>query len=121
VGHAAVFPINGRKCEMLVVVWPEFQNIGIGTELSRGCVEIAAEIGFEQMWLPVDSTNLRARHIYAKCGFEYCSTKLARELEMTCDLGRYRADEKKTGVPFEALGSPIFSFDEDLAVSLMSE
>jgi RimJ/RimL family protein N-acetyltransferase len=121
VGHAAVFPINERRCEMLVVVWPDYQNIGIGTELSRGCVEIAMELGFEQMWLPVESTNLRARHIYAKCGFEYCSSKLARELEMTCELNRYRPDNLPTGVPIEALGLSSLAFDENLAVSLMSE
>jgi RimJ/RimL family protein N-acetyltransferase len=86
VGHTALFPIDQRKCEMLVVVWPGFQNIGIGTELTRTCVEIASELGFERIWLPVDATNVRARHVYMKCGFEYVSGKLARELDMVCDL-----------------------------------
>jgi RimJ/RimL family protein N-acetyltransferase len=89
VGHTALFPINDRKCEMLVVVWPQFQNIGVGTELTRCCVQIAGKLGFEKIWLPVDSTNLRARHIYAKCGFEYVSPKQSRELDMVCDLSRH--------------------------------
>lgn len=95
VGHTAVFPINQRKCEMLVVVWPRFQNIGIGSELTRCCVHTAAGLGFEKLWLPVDSTNLRARHIYAKCGFQYASHTQSRELDMVCDLSRYRVDRNK--------------------------
>lgn len=90
VGHTALFPINRRKCEMLVVVWPWFQNIGIGTELTRCCVQTAARLGLEKLWLPVDSTNLRARHIYLKCGFQYASTAQLRELDMVCDLDAVR-------------------------------
>jgi RimJ/RimL family protein N-acetyltransferase len=90
VGHTALFPIDQRKCEMLVVVWPGFQGIGIGTELTKASVELGVELGFERIWLPVDATNLRARHVYAKCGFEYASGKLARELDMVCDLGDRR-------------------------------
>jgi RimJ/RimL family protein N-acetyltransferase len=94
VGHTAMFPINDRKCELLVVVWPRFQNIGVGTQLTSACVQMACELGFDKMWLPVDSTNQRARHIYVKCGFEYASNKQSRELDMVCDLTRRRADRK---------------------------
>ena len=73
VGHAALFPVNDKKCEMLVVVCPGFQNFGIGTELVRSCIDLAEELGFERIWLPVDATNVRARHVYRKCGFEYVS------------------------------------------------
>ncbi len=86
IGHAALFPVNAQKCELLVVVCPGFQNVGIGTELVRSCVDLAAELGFEQIWLPVDSTNVRARHVYRKCGFEYVSGKQGRELDMICDV-----------------------------------
>ena len=55
---------------MLVVVCPGFQNLGIGTELVRSCIEVADELGFQRIWLPVDATNVRARHVYRKCGFE---------------------------------------------------
>jgi RimJ/RimL family protein N-acetyltransferase len=95
VGHTALFPIDDVRCEMLVVVWPPFQNIGIGFELTRGCVQMACELGYRQMWLPVEATNLRARHIYSKCGFEYRSSKPASELDMVCDLIRYRAIHEK--------------------------
>jgi len=90
VGHTALFPIDDAVCEMLVVVSPGCQNTGIGTELVRCSTQLAYEIGFERMWLPVESTNVRARHVYKKCGFDYLPGKQARELEMALDLKRYR-------------------------------
>ncbi len=86
IGHTGLFPINPRKCEMLVVVCPDYQNLGIGTQLVRSCIELAGELGFERIWLPVDATNVRARHIYRKCGFEYVSKNQGRELDMVCNL-----------------------------------
>jgi GNAT superfamily N-acetyltransferase len=120
VGHTALFPIDDCTSEMLVVVWPQFQNIGIGTALTQGCVQMGCELGFEQMWLPVDATNLRARHIYAKCGFEYRSPKQSRELDMVCDLSRQRANRKKAGISMEALGIPSAHFDLSPALMPMS-
>jgi RimJ/RimL family protein N-acetyltransferase len=88
VGHAAIFPVNRQKCEMLVVVCPGCQNAGIGTELVRSCVASAAELGFERIWLPVDATNVRARRVYEKCGFAYVPGRPGRELDMACELQR---------------------------------
>jgi GNAT superfamily N-acetyltransferase len=88
VGHTALFPINRQKCEMLVVVCPGSQNVGIGTELVRTCIDLAYELGYRRIWLPVDATNARARHVYKKCGFEYASNKLGHELDMSCDVAR---------------------------------
>ncbi len=88
VGHVAIFPVNPRKCELLVVVDPAFQNHGIGTELVHSAAELADERGFSQVWLPVDAINSRARRVYEKCGFEYTSSRLARELDMSLDLTR---------------------------------
>ena len=113
VGHAALFPVNDKKCEMLVVVCPGFQNLGIGTELVRSCIDLAAELGFERIWLPVDATNVRARHVYRKCGFEYVSNKQGRELDMTCDVrsARSTAIHDLHG-PAPHVPAPCFSFPE---------
>jgi GNAT superfamily N-acetyltransferase len=117
-GHTAIFPVNPRKCEMLVVVCPGFQNLGIGTELVRSCIDLAEELGFEQIWLPVDATNVRARHVYRKCGFEYVSNKLGRELDMTCDVRQCRSrpavDAK---IAFPAVPAPCFHFSNELQSS----
>ena len=89
VGHTALFPINRRKCELLVVVCPGFQNLGLGTELVRSCIDLADELGYERIWLPVDATNVRARHVYRKCGFEYVSNAPGRELDMACEVKQH--------------------------------
>lgn len=86
VGHVALFPIDRNRCELLVVVSPEFQNVGLGTELTRTCIDAAAQLGFRRVWLPVDAANVRARRVYEKCGFEYISRGLSRELDMAHDL-----------------------------------
>ena len=49
VGHTALFPVNRQKCEMLVVVCPGFQNVGIGTELVRTCIDLADELGLPEL------------------------------------------------------------------------
>jgi len=90
VGHNVLFPINERVCEMLVVVSPQFQNIGIGTELVRCSIQLSHELGFEKIQLSVESTNVRARHVYKKCGFEYLSKERGSEVDMAIDLKRYR-------------------------------
>jgi CBS domain-containing protein/GNAT superfamily N-acetyltransferase len=90
VGHTALFPINDRVCEMLVVVTPPFQNTGIGTELTRCCIQLSQEIGFEKIRLSVDVTNVRARHVYKKCGFDYLCYQPVGEVEMALDLRQYR-------------------------------
>jgi len=109
VGHTALFPINREKCEMLVVVCPGFQNVGIGTELVRTCIDLADELGFRRIWLPVDATNARARHVYRKCGFEYVSNRQGREMDMACEVRRWRT--ASTIVPHSA--APCFPLDLD--------
>ncbi|MGA2059164.1 MAG: GNAT family N-acetyltransferase [Thermoguttaceae bacterium] len=89
VGHAALFPMDNEVCEMFVVVSPPFQNTGIGTQLTRCSVQLAYEIGFDRIWLPVECTNVRARHVYKKCGFENLPGRDLRELDMSLDLKRY--------------------------------
>lgn len=94
VGHTALFPIDNESCENLVVVRPSFQNTGIGTELTRCCVHLAHEIGFETIRLSVEARNVRARHVYKKCGFAYLDRRREGEgegeVEMELDLKRYR-------------------------------
>lgn len=69
VGHAGLFAMDGETTEMLVVVAPSFQNIGIGTQLVRCSAFAARELGFGRIWLSVNRSNFRARHVYEKCGF----------------------------------------------------
>jgi CBS domain-containing protein/RimJ/RimL family protein N-acetyltransferase len=97
VGHVALFDMDNQRCELLVVVAPQSQNSGIGTQLTRHAVQLAYEIGFDRVWLPVEATNVRARHVYKKCGFEYLRRRDVRELEMAVNLKRYH-DVTSAGV-----------------------
>lgn len=110
VGHVGLFPIPPHKCEMLIAVSPGFQNLGIGTELVRVAIDLAAELGFQRLWLPVDSANVRARHVYEKCGFTYASSTLQREVDMTCDvLKNRRPPETTTSAPERSpIAAPCF-------------
>ena len=90
VGHTALFPMQNNMIEMIIVVTPQFQYRGIGTQLTQNCIQLAYEAGYEKVWLSVEMNNYVARHIYLKCGFEYINYGLEDELDMTFDLQRYR-------------------------------
>jgi len=91
VGHSALFPINHAQCEILVVVSPPEQRIGIGTELTRCLIQVAHELDFERIRLNVEAKNHVARHVYQKCGFGYCRDGLKDEVDMALDLESYRS------------------------------
>lgn len=90
VGHSALFPVNGEQCEILVVVSPPKQKIGIGTELTRSLIQLAHELGFDRIRLSVEAKNHVALHVYQKCGFRYSSRGLMDEVDMALDLESYR-------------------------------
>ena len=89
VGHVALFPIDRAACEMLAVVSPPCQNLGIGSELIRCSIELARQRGFRTIRLVVESSNYVARHVYEKCGFECLSHDLSGELDMALDVQRH--------------------------------
>jgi RimJ/RimL family protein N-acetyltransferase len=71
-GHAALFPYRHRPAgELLVAVWQEHQNRGIGTWLVRSAIRAARTLRFGMLDLFVDTTNGRARRVYENCGFQY--------------------------------------------------
>ena len=90
VGHSALFPMNADECEILVVILPAHQKIGIGTEMTRSLIQLADELGFDRILLNVEARNHVARHVYQKCGFCYGSHGLMDELDMALDLESYR-------------------------------
>ena len=89
IAHAAIFPMDETRCEMLTAATPGYQNVGIGTQLTRCVIQLAFELEFERIWLAVEITNQIARHVYQKCGFEYVSHSEVHELDMILDLRHY--------------------------------
>ena len=90
VGHAALFPISEKVCEMLLVVSPLFQNMGVGTQLTRCIIQLANELCLEKIWLYGEMKDQNAKHVYKKCGFEYLNPDYIEEVEMIFDLKRYQ-------------------------------
>jgi CBS domain-containing protein/N-acetylglutamate synthase-like GNAT family acetyltransferase len=90
VGHAALFPISEKVCEMLLVVSPHFHNMGIGTQLTRCIIQLANEMCLERIWLYGEMKDQNAKHVYKKCGFEYLSPHYIEEVEMVFDIKRYQ-------------------------------
>lgn len=89
IGHVALFSMNDEMCELLIVISPEHQGVGIGTELTRCAVQLAYEMGYQKMWLCVEPGNMTARHVYSKCGFQYLVRDDMDDLEMSFDLSHY--------------------------------
>jgi ribosomal protein S18 acetylase RimI-like enzyme len=86
VGHAAVVDMDpGTSCEYVVFVHQDHQDLGIGTQLTEAARDLAAALGFAQLWLTVEDTNARAIRVYEKAGFRRVGSP-DTELEMALDL-----------------------------------
>ena len=110
--HGALFPIDEEACDMLVVVWPRHQMIGIGTELTHCLIQLAHELGFSSIKLNVEAHNHVARHVYEKCGFHCTGVALRDELDMSIDLGQYR---RRTNIPVgEIMNRRVISIGPDM-------
>lgn len=47
----------------------EYQNSGHGTRWITSVLNYFRKLGFTKAWLKVGDKNLRAQHVYGKCGF----------------------------------------------------
>lgn len=94
VGHAALFAGPQQRCELLAVVSPPKQNIGIGTELVRCSIHLAHALGFEHIWACIEAKNLRCRHVLKKCGFGCEAPDQADEVKMALNLREYHDPTK---------------------------
>lgn len=54
-------------------VHPLFQGQGIGTHLLNAGAQIVKDRGLKQIGLSVNPENLRAHHLYERCGYELMS------------------------------------------------
>lgn len=64
-----------------LLVWPEFQNHGIGELLVNEAKEMASKKGYKTMSLNVLSNNESARYLYKKQGVKEV------KISMVCDVG----------------------------------
>ena len=89
-GGGGIFPTEGlpdNTCELVkMYLLPEARGIGLGRTLIEKSLEIAKELGFEQIYLEtLEELNL-ALKIYAKFGFEYLKAPLGSTKHFGCGL-----------------------------------
>ena len=58
-----------HRCGMGIALYQKFCNNGLGRILIENVVEVAKELGYEQMELEVVEGNDRAKHVYESLGF----------------------------------------------------
>lgn len=68
VGHSTYSPGFGHPPELITFVHPDYRDRGIGTELSRHCIENANDQN-DGLILNVGRSNQRATHVGKKLGF----------------------------------------------------
>jgi predicted transcriptional regulator len=84
--HGSVLAIDDQRSEFILAVSPPFQSAGIGTQLTRLIKKTSHQLGFERIWLCVETCNHKARHIYSKLGFLSLLEELGGESEMCVEL-----------------------------------
>lgn len=87
IGHAML--VGSDAPELAIFVHQEFQGEGIGTELLRTTLGVAAAAGIECIWLVVERWNHAAMALYEKVGFEpTASPHFEREMTIRLDTDR---------------------------------
>jgi RimJ/RimL family protein N-acetyltransferase len=72
IGHTALIPDpSGKSVEFIIFVDQNHRNIGIGTELTRPTLEEAKGLGFQSVWLVVETSNFVAIKLYSNFGFQF--------------------------------------------------
>ena len=72
IGHTELIPDpNGKAVEVIIFVDQNHRNLGIETELTRLTVEEAKELGFQSVWLVVETSDFVAIKLYRNSGFQF--------------------------------------------------
>ena len=58
-----------HRCSMAIALYREYWNLGIGTAMIEYLIQLARQIGYEQMDLGVIAENEQALALYSRCGF----------------------------------------------------
>ena len=89
-GGGGIFPTEGLPegtCELVkMYLLPEARGIGLGRTLIEHCLQVAREIGFQQVYLETLTELHLALKIYEKFGFEYLSAPLGNTKHFGCGL-----------------------------------
>lgn len=85
VGHTVLCDLEDGRAELAIFVHQNFQNRGIGTQLIQLARQAGIPMGYRQIWITVESSNLQAIRAFLKNGFQFTGT-FDTESEMILDL-----------------------------------
>jgi RimJ/RimL family protein N-acetyltransferase len=72
IAHTALIPDPKEKAvEFIVFVDQNYRNLRIGTELTWSTLEEAKALGFQSVWLSVETSNFVAIKLYRNFGFQF--------------------------------------------------
>jgi ribosomal protein S18 acetylase RimI-like enzyme len=94
VAHAILCPISQVAAEFTIFVHQDFRNQDLGTELSRLTLQFACEMGFGEILLITELSNVPAMKLYRKLGFLTQSVD-SGECEMKLEIKRARAEKPR--------------------------
>jgi ribosomal protein S18 acetylase RimI-like enzyme len=85
VAHVILCPISDAAVEFTIFVHQGFRGRGIGTAMTRLALSLASEMGFAEVFLTTELTNIAALRLYRKSGFRMTSS-FGEECEMKIDV-----------------------------------
>ena len=86
VGHAILCPISQIAVEFTIFVHQDFRGEGLGTLLAQRVLRLAGQLGFKDVYLATEFSNLAAVRLYRKLGFQV-TNNLGEECDMKLELG----------------------------------
>ena len=81
-----ILEANQKRAEFSVAVGDAWQGKGIGAELLKGCLAIAAKRGIEEVWGAILSENIQMLSLARKLGFKFKNSPGTGEYELSIDL-----------------------------------
>lgn len=70
IGYMGLYAVAGEGSVTNVATHPDHRRKGVGKALVENAVAIGKELGLEYITLEVRQSNLPARELYEKCGFQ---------------------------------------------------
>jgi ribosomal protein S18 acetylase RimI-like enzyme len=87
VGHVILCPISEASVEYTIFVHQDYRQRGVGTALTRLALAWVSEVGFADVFLTTELSNVPALNLYRKFGFQTQSV-FGDECEMKVNVVR---------------------------------
>lgn len=89
IGHAAIFPIDTKRCEYFMALLPTNQSSGIGRTLCINVIETARYLNFKKVWICVEKTNTKALNLHKKLGYSVNGGGFGEDYELEVEVDKF--------------------------------